>query len=65
MTSPPQNTRADIDAAVQQLTEDQRAYEALFGLVPEWHAAADESGSDQTELDDDALYRSLFGDDAA
>lgn len=48
---------------IPELDDDQRAYEALFGLVPEWHAAP----ADPTKAleDDEALYRSLFGDDAA
>lgn len=47
-----------------QLDEGQRAYESLFGLVPEWHQQPSTGPQDDpaaVELDDDALYAALFG----
>ena len=54
-------TDSPIHYRAEALDDDQRAYEALFGLVPEWHAA-DAAPEDQpADVDDDDLYRALFG----
>lgn len=56
LTGQPQ--AADMEA---QLDEGQRAYESLFGLVPEWHQQSGPEATPPVDLDDDALYAALFG----
>lgn len=43
-----------------ELDADQRLYEELFGVVPEWHQPTPTPTADETD-EDEALYRRLFG----
>lgn len=61
MTDHPLNGQPQAAEIEAVLDEDQRAYESMFGLVPEWHQQPRPQDSVPVDLDDDAVYAALFG----